>query len=126
MSFPDLRPMRFRRFLAAALAAVALTSSGGRAQGVTTGAVAGTVTNDKGAAVDGAQVLISNKSTGVNRGTLSREDGRFIVQGLDVGSYSVTVRRIGLAQQVRDGLISREDAAFAAESPELLERELIR
>lgn len=117
--------MRFERFLAAAFVAVALSASGARAQGVTTGAVVGTVTNDKGAAIDGAQVLISNRSTGVNRGTLSREDGRFIVQGLDVGMYSVTVRRIGFAQQVRDGLLvtlgqaTRADFTLSAQAAQL-------
>lgn len=66
------------------------------AQGVTTGAVSGTVTNDQGQAVESAQIEVVNRATGSRSGTISRSDGRYYVQGLEVGGpYTVTVRRIG-------------------------------
>jgi hypothetical protein len=66
------------------------------AQGVTTGAVGGTVTNTQGEPVEGAQVLVTNRQTGFTAGGLTRSNGTYLVQGLDVGTqYLVRVRRIG-------------------------------
>lgn len=68
------------------------------AQGITTGAVSGTVTNAQGQALEGAQVQVLNRSNGSRAGTITRADGRFYVSSLDVGGpYTVTVRRIGFA-----------------------------
>jgi hypothetical protein len=70
------------------------------AQGVTTGAVTGTITDAQGAPLAGAQVQIINRSTGFSTGTLSRSSGLFLVQGLEVGGpYTVRVQMIGYATQ---------------------------
>jgi hypothetical protein len=75
------------------------------AQGVTTGAIGGMVTNDQGQGVEGARVVVRNASTGATAGTLTRADGRYFVQGLEVGGpYSVTARRIGFAPQTSEGI----------------------
>jgi len=66
------------------------------AQGVTSGAIAGTVTNQQGAAVGDAQVQIISRSTGYSSVATTRENGYYFVQGLEVGGpYTVRVRRIG-------------------------------
>src|SRR5690348_2815872 len=65
------------------------------AQGVTTGAISGTVTAGGGAGVEAAQVSATNRTTGFVRTVLSRGDGRYTIPGLEVGDYTVTVRRIG-------------------------------
>jgi hypothetical protein len=66
------------------------------AQGVTTGAISGTVTNQQGAGVGEAQVQITNRSTGYTSAATTRENGYYFVQGLEVGGpYTVRVRRIG-------------------------------
>jgi len=66
------------------------------AQGVTTGAVSGTLLNDQGQPVESAQIEVVNRNTGARTGTMSRSDGRYYVQGLEVGGpYTVTARRIG-------------------------------
>ncbi|MGH7688055.1 MAG: carboxypeptidase regulatory-like domain-containing protein, partial [Gemmatimonadaceae bacterium] len=76
------------------------------AQGVTTGAISGTVTNDQHAGVEGAQVQVVNRNTGFTSRVTTRTDGRYTVPGLEVGSgYSVTVRRIGLMPQTRDNIV---------------------
>lgn len=68
------------------------------AQGVTTGAVSGTVSAEENKGLAGAQVQVVNKQTGARTGTLTRADGRYYVPGLEVGGpYTVTVRRIGYA-----------------------------
>ncbi|MFN2397590.1 MAG: TonB-dependent receptor domain-containing protein [Gemmatimonadaceae bacterium] len=76
------------------------------AQGVTTGAIGGVVTDTSGAPIDGAQVQVVNRSSGFTSGASSRANGRYFVQGLEVGGpYSVTVRRIGFQSQTQDGVV---------------------
>jgi hypothetical protein len=68
------------------------------AQGLTTGAISGTVINDQNQPVEAAQVQVVNASTGATVGTMTRADGRYFIQGLEVGDrYRVTARRIGFA-----------------------------
>ena len=76
------------------------------AQGVTTGAIGGTVTNDQGHPIADAIVSISNPATGARGGATTRANGQYFVQGLEVGGpYTVVVRRIGLGQQTRSDVI---------------------
>jgi hypothetical protein len=70
------------------------------AQGVTTGAIGGTVTNDQGQPVEGAQIQVVDPTTGYRAGALTRRNGLYIIQGLEVGGrYVVSARRIGFAPQ---------------------------
>lgn len=76
-----------------------------RAQGVTTGGISGVVTDSTGTPIENAQIQVVNRSTGATTGTLTRESGRFNVQGLEVGGpYSITARLIGYAPQTRDNI----------------------
>jgi carboxypeptidase family protein len=76
------------------------------AQGVTTGAIAGTITDRSGKPVEGAQVQIQNKSTGYIAGAMSRANGYFLVQSLEVGGpYTVRVRRIGYEPAERNDVV---------------------
>lgn len=73
------------------------------AQGITTGAVTGTVTDSSGRPLDAVQIRVRNKASGFVTGGLTHEDGRYFVQGLEVGGpYEVTARRIGFSQDIRD------------------------
>ncbi|NUP70112.1 MAG: carboxypeptidase regulatory-like domain-containing protein, partial [Gemmatimonadaceae bacterium] len=65
----------------AALALVVVSPASVRAQGVTTGALTGTITDDAGQGVEGAQVQLRNARTGLNIGTLSRASGLYSIQG---------------------------------------------
>ena len=96
--------MRIPRWLLGAAAAFAVVLPGQlAAQGVTTGAVSGTVTSEQGQALDGVQIQVRNASTGASAGTLTRADGRYFVQGLEVGGpYTITARRIGYAPRTKD------------------------
>jgi hypothetical protein len=88
---------RARLFLAAVVAAFSLCfGTSGFAQGVTTGAISGTILNDQGQPVESAQIEVRNRSTGARSASTTRADGRYFVQGLEVGGpYTVTARRIG-------------------------------
>ena len=88
-----------RLFAFIAAAAVFMGGSANAfAQGITTGAITGAVTGSGGEPVEGAQVQISNRSNGFTAGGITRSNGVFFVQGLEVGGpYTVSVRRIGLS-----------------------------
>src|SRR5690242_4380949 len=75
------------------------------AQGVTTGAISGTVTDPSGKGIEGAQVQVINTCSGARTGSVTRNDGRYYGQGLEVGGpYTVNVRRIGYTAQARTAL----------------------
>ncbi len=67
----------------------------------TSGTVRGTVTAATGAGVADVQVSVRNAESGVQRGTLSRIDGSYILAGLMPGTYDLAVRRIGTTAQTR-------------------------
>ncbi len=74
-------------------------------QGVTTGAITGKVTDAGGQPVALADVRIVNRSNGFTTSTRTRENGLFLVQGLEVGGpYTVTVRAIGQQPFQRDNV----------------------
>ncbi len=74
------------------------------AQGTTTAAIAGRIVDEKGRAVPGVEVVVTNPATGISMHGLSRADGRYRVSGLDVGGpYSVTARRLGSRPTAQTG-----------------------
>jgi hypothetical protein len=74
------------------------------AQGVTTGAIRGTVRSADTTEVDGARVEVLNTATGFAVEGVVRQ-GRFLVQGLEVGGpYTVTVERPGAVPERREGV----------------------
>ena len=93
-----------RRALSLALCVALWPCFGLRAQGVTTGAVSGRVVDERGIAIAGASISVVNMATGSTSRAMTARDGRYLVQGLDVGGpYSVTARRPGYVSQMRDG-----------------------
>ena len=68
------------------------------AQGVTTGALNGIVTNQQDQPVQGASVIAIHLPSGTNYEAVTRSDGRFTIPGMRVGGpYSVTVTYSGTA-----------------------------
>jgi hypothetical protein len=117
---------RWTRRVAVAVAAVAVGALRLAAQGVTTGAITGTVTDAQGAPVEGAQVQVQNRSTGYRSSTMTRSTGLYYVQGLEVGGpYTVTVRRIGFEPVTRNDIVvtlsqaTRVDIQMAAAAAQL-------
>ena len=113
------------RFLggAVALAAGLLGPAGSGAQGVTTGAVTGTITGQDGVPIEGAQIQVINRATGFGVGTSSRVTGLYLVQGLEVGGqYAITVRRIGFEPVTRENILvtlsqaTRQDFRLTAQA----------
>jgi len=92
------------------LAALAMVPAGvlfsrAHAQGITTGAIGGLVTDSAGAPLPAVQIQVRNVQTGYVVGSLTRENGRYLVPGLEAGGpYTVTARRIGFAPQTRENV----------------------
>jgi hypothetical protein len=94
------------RLAAAALALVLPPlATHATAQGVTTGAVTGTVSNEQGTPLDAVQIQVVNRSTGFTTSAMTRSNGVFTVHGLEVGgNYAVTARRLGFRPQTRENV----------------------
>ncbi|MDO7850672.1 TonB-dependent receptor [Hymenobacter convexus] len=72
---------------------------------VTTSALAGKVTSDKGEDLIGVTVVATNLPTGTKRGTGTEVDGRFTIPNLAPGGpYSVTVTYVGFKEQKVDNV----------------------
>src|SRR5712691_12688303 len=117
------------RAVAAAMVFSMLLAPVLRAQGVTTGAITGKVTDAGGQPVSLADVRIVNRSTGYTTSTRTRENGLFLVQGLEVGGpYTVTVRAIGHQPYQRDDIrveLSQATRVDIRLSPQAVELEAI-
>src|ERR1051326_7419771 len=106
---PGSRDMKSPRWVlgAATMLSFAIFLSPTRlsAQGVTTGAISGTVTDAAGKPVESAQVQIINRSTGYRTGAMTRANGYYYVQGLEAGGpYTVSAKRIGYQPVERNGV----------------------
>src|SRR5215813_3227934 len=66
--------------------------------------VFGTITDQSGAVVPGAQVTIVNQSTGLTRGVLTDTTGQYRLAGLPTGNYAVRIEKTGFQVQGREGI----------------------
>lgn len=99
-----MRIIRSRLAVAAMLGVLAASSLG--AQGVTTAAIAGTVTGEGGIGVVGAIISATHQPSGTSYATTVRADGRFSIAGMRVGGpYLITARAIGFEPRVLDGVM---------------------
>src|SRR5881409_2093779 len=92
-----------------ALAAAALVSgavtSRIEAQGVTTAAITGTVSDAAGARLDGVRVVAVHGPSGTTYTAVTRADGRFTIPGMRVGGpYRVSTALVGYRQEVQGGI----------------------
>ena len=118
--------VRASRALVAAAVFSMLFAGTAFAQGVTTGAITGKVTDPQGQPVGEAAVQVTNRGTGFTTATRSRSNGQYLVQGLEVGGpYTVTIRAIGFQPFTRDGAdvklseATRVDAQLVPQAVEL-------
>ena len=94
-----LRGFFFAVFLSAVFAAL-----GGPAWGQTNASLRGTVTDQSGAIVVGANVTLLNVGTGIARKTTTGNDGSYLFDLVQVGKYKVTVEKSGFTTFVREGV----------------------
>jgi len=104
----------------ALLAWCILMSPVGRAdaQGVTTGAMTGTVKDAQGAVIPGATVLAVHEPSGSTYEAVTQADGRYFIPGMRVGGpYKVTASLPGFSSEVQSNLMLNlgvtQDIGFA-------------
>src|ERR1700727_1196426 len=76
------------------------------AQGETTSAILGQVSDATGGAVPGATATVANTATGLQRTVKTDEEGRFNFPQLPPGTYSVEVGAQGFETQRTDNVVS--------------------
>ena len=94
------------RMIGSLLTLVALllcTSVAARAQ-VVTASVRGTIMDEQGAAVAGADVTIANSATGYSRTAKTGVDGQYSFQELPLGVYSLHVSHSGFKSETQTGI----------------------
>jgi hypothetical protein len=87
-SMNRLRPRAYALFIAASLVVLAPAHLAAQAG---TGTFSGTVVDDQGAAIPGANVTATELATGATRATASNAEGVFRLAGLPAGRYTVDV-----------------------------------
>src|SRR5437773_12474686 len=88
--------------LLVAFAFLLLPSISALAQGPTTGRIAGTVTDPKGAIIVGAAITASSNTTGAERKVTTDSDGNYTAPFLPPGAYRIRVTTNGFAPSVFD------------------------
>lgn len=98
--------VRSSRALGAAALFSMFFAGGALAQGVTTGAIAGVVTDSTGGGpLEGARVVAVHVPSGTTYSAQTRADGRFTIPGMRVGGpYRVTASRVGYRQEIQNGI----------------------
>jgi hypothetical protein len=76
-----------------------------QAQSAGTGAINGTVSDQSGAVIPGAQVTIKNAGTGEARSVSTTEAGRYSAPFLTPGTYEVTAKQGGFTDVVVKGIL---------------------
>jgi hypothetical protein len=93
-----------RKFLFLSLLFGCLMLSDAHAQ-QTLGSITGTVLDSTGAAIPTATILIANEQTAATRTTTSDSAGRYLVQDLSIGSYTLTITSSGFNTQKLTGVL---------------------
>jgi hypothetical protein len=70
-----------------------------------TGSISGTVSDKSGAAVAGAELVITSTAGSLTRATTTNSDGAFVAGGLPGGSYDLTVTAKGFQKYTAHGVV---------------------
>jgi outer membrane receptor protein involved in Fe transport len=100
--------MALWRFTRAAICVVALLCAVSHATAqTTTGSIVGVVRDSDGGVVPGAAVTATNTATNATFTANSADNGQYVLRGLPVGPYSVTVELTGFQSVKNDGVTVR-------------------
>jgi outer membrane receptor protein involved in Fe transport len=88
-----------------AFLALAIFFTGAKAAAQTTSVtLEGRVTDEQGSPLPGATVAAKNAETGYAKSATTKEDGRYIISGLQAGRYECEISIPGFAKEIRKGL----------------------
>ena len=88
-----------------AFLATILIVSAAWAQGVATSQISGSVQDQSGAAVAGAEVHVTQTDTGLQRRVTSSGDGSYVITSLPSGPYEMQVSKAGFNSFVQKGIV---------------------
>lgn len=97
--------MRIRSFLAALLCILVGTAAFAQSVNVTTGSIAGKVTDSSGGPLPGVTVTAVNNGTGLTRTEVTGTDGGYTLSLLQTGTYKVTAELAGLGTATNSNAI---------------------
>jgi outer membrane receptor protein involved in Fe transport len=89
----------------ALLALLVLSSSPAYAQGGTTSTLSGIAVDSSGAVLPGADVTVTLPSTGFTQSAVTNADGAFSFPGLNIGTYTVTVKLSGFKTFISNNVV---------------------
>jgi hypothetical protein len=75
-----------------------------------TAQISGTVHDESGAAVPGAEVRATNTGTGNVRTITTEDSGSYVLTNLPVGSYTIEVTKPGFSKAVEGGIVLQVDS----------------
>ena len=78
------------------------------------GKVQGSITDENGAAVPGAQVVLRNIESGVEVTRQTNDDGRYVFDFVDPGEYTVAVEHAGFKKALQEHVIVRVREVWSA------------
>ena len=67
--------------------------------------LSGRVTDQTGAAIQGATITATSDDTGITRSTVTNQSGMYELLALPIGHYSLSAKKSGFAAQVRTGIL---------------------
>ena len=85
--------------MAACAGLLLLACSPGWGQATSAGSVSGLVTDQSGAAIPGADVRMTERTTSTTLTTTSNDAGRYAFINVDHGTYDLTVSKTGFSQR---------------------------
>src|ERR1041385_5973407 len=71
-----------------------------------TGSISGTVTDDQGAVIPNAKIIVTNKETGATRDLMSAGNGSYSVPSLEAGTYGLRVEAAGFQTRERAATVA--------------------
>ncbi len=89
----------------AAFLVIGLLAFSGPALCQTTASLRGTVTDQSGGVIGGANVTLKNTGTGIERKTTSHADGSYLFDLLQEGTYQVNVEHTGFMKFIQSGIV---------------------
>src|SRR5262245_22685639 len=85
--------------------------------GQATAQIAGTVRDESGAVIPGAEIKVTQTATGASRTAISNEEGRYIFSTLPLGPYVLEATHDGFTSYMQTGIVLQVDGKLNIDIP---------
>src|SRR5437762_9486876 len=79
--------------------------------------IAGSVRDQSGAVIPGAEIKVTQTATGASRTTISNEEGRYVFSTLPLGPYMLEATRDGFTSYMQTGIVLQVDSKLNIDIP---------